>query len=512
MLNETSIELRLVQKYLKDSDSALVGQEIEPIHLYEKLQLVYPVTEEMFTPRNVALLFFHPKPHEFLKGARTEISVVTHDHRAKEMQVNGPIDQQIKKCLSFILEIPKKESCAAMILYPKRALREAVVNAFHHRSYERCHPDPVKIHIEPEFIDIISYPGPDPSLNEKHFSEDGEIPPVPSRNRRIADFLKSLKLAEGRYTGVGTIFRSMKKNYYPKPLFYFRKSYFCVRLPGHPRYIAHSVRSRADYLCAEGNKAEAVKLITGFLKKNPRMQSETLINKLLDLLGDEKHDAQYDRYRKYIEERRQRRSPLKEELLKWCEADVTDISAGVELVKSLVEEGAGISDLSCVVSKASQLCKKNADEAQNLKALQNAHKLYEAMGEVVQTNASVSFQFADCSFHLYYLNTAIEGSKKGNSTEVRKNLLSLLEKAEDYVETAIQLTLNNDSENLALQHRLLGYIHFQRCSVDKSFEKEYRHCYAEARRCDPTIYINPDFDPESSLSRKRKRVSRKTSD
>lgn len=196
MLNENSIDLSLVQQYLKDIDSALVGQEIEPIHLYEKLQLVHPVTERMFTPRNVALLFFHPSPHEFFTGANTEIAVFTHDNEAKEeVLITGPIDQQIKKCFRFILDIPKKESCHAMIAYPERALREAVVNAFHHRSYERCHPDRIKIHIKPKFIDIISYPGPDPSLNQEDFSEDGEVPPVPSRNRRIADFLKSLKLA-----------------------------------------------------------------------------------------------------------------------------------------------------------------------------------------------------------------------------------------------------------------------------------------------------------------------------
>ena len=507
-MNENSIDLSLVQQYLKDSDSALVGQEIEPIHLYEKLQLVHPVTEQMFTPRNVALLFFHPRPHEFFTGASTEIAIFTHDNEAEEEElITGPINQQIKKCLRFILDIPKRDLSLAMVAYPERALREAVVNAFHHRSYERCHPDPIKIHIKPKFIDIISYPGPDPSLNQEDFSEDGEVPPVPSRNRRIADFLKSLKLAEGRYTGVGTIFRSMKDNNNPKPKFDFKESYFRVRLPGHPKYIAHSVRSRADYLCAKGSKEEAVTLITGFLEEKPRMLSETLIVRLFELLGDDKHDAKYQRYHEFIEGRRQRRSFLKEKLLKWSEADVTDIPAGVKLVKSLSEEGAGISDLSCVVSKASQLCQKNANEQQNLEALQNANKLYEAMGEVVKTDASVSFQFADCLLNLYNLNTTNEGSEKGNSIEERKNILRFLAKAEENVKTAIRLTLKDDFKNLALQHRLLGYIHFQRCSVDKSFEKEYRDCYVKARLYDPTIFINSDFDPESSLSRKRLCVS-----
>ena len=71
----------------------------------------------------------------------------------------------------------------------------------------------------------------------------------------------------------------------------------------------------------------------------------------------------------------------------------------------------------------------------------------------------------------------------------------------------------------ALQHRLLGYIHFQRCSVEKSFERDYKDCYVKARLYNPTIFINPDFDPESSLSRKilctsadKKKKSHQTSD
>ena len=125
--------------------------------------------------------------------------------------MTGPIDQQIEKCLSFILEKPKDVACHAFTAYPERALREAVVNAFYHRSYEVSDPDPVKIHIKPDFIDIISYPGPDPTLKPEDFSEN-KVPPVQHRNRRIADFLKKLKLAEGMYTGVGTIFTSMREN------------------------------------------------------------------------------------------------------------------------------------------------------------------------------------------------------------------------------------------------------------------------------------------------------------
>lgn len=156
--------------------------------------------------------------------------------------------------MSFILEKPKGVASHAFTAYPERALREAVVNAFYHRSYEVSYPDPVKIHVKPEFIDIISYPGRDPTLKPEHFSEN-KVPPVQHRNRRMADFLKSLKLAEGMYTGVGTIFTSMKENKNPKPQFDFGPGYFRVRLPGHPKYIVQSIRGRVDYLCAKGNEA-----------------------------------------------------------------------------------------------------------------------------------------------------------------------------------------------------------------------------------------------------------------
>ncbi len=497
--------------------SDLVRQKVEPIELHKKLELVYPITDKkiglnlipVYAPKNVALLFFNPHPHEFFKGASTEIAIFTHDNDPEqEEKVIGPIDHQIERCLSLILEKPKKEVCHAFVAYPERALREAVVNAFHHRSYEICDPDPVKIHIKPNYIDIISYPGPDPSLKPEDFSESKEVPPVPSRNRRIADFLKSMKLAEARYTGVGTIFRSMKENKNPTPRFDFSRTYFRVRLPGHPKYIVHSVRSRADNLCAKGNEAEAVKLITEFLDENPSMWSETLVIKLIELLGDDKRDPNVCQYHKFIEERKQRRIPLKEELSKWCESEILDISTGVKLVEQLVEEGATLADVSCVISKASDLCRQEEDRGRpQLAALQNAHKLYEAMGEVTLTDGLVSFQYAECKFDLYILNTQKDqgskdngskenkGTRVGNGTRQRRDLLPLLQKAEDYVNTAMQLTKKDDKHHLALQYRLLGYIHFQRCSIQRSTEKQVTDCYDKAELCDRNIEINSVYVP-----------------
>ena len=321
ILSEEDIDQDLVLKYLKDTGSQLGRQTGEPITVYQKMELVKNISDKVvkkqlvpvFAPLNVALLFFNPEPHNFFKGARAEIAIFSHDnYRKEEKQVTGPIDQQIERCLSFILEKPKDVACHAFTAYPERALREAVVNAFYHRSYEVSVPDPVKIHIKPEFIDIISYPGPDPTLKPEDFSEN-KVPPVQHRNRRIADFLKSLKLAEGLYTGVGTIFTSMKENKNPKPQFDFSPAYFRVRLPGHPKYIVQSIRGRVDYLCAKGNEAEAVKLIEDFLAKDSSMWSETLLTKLIELLHveDDENDPKVAQYQAFLSERKQRLFLLK---------------------------------------------------------------------------------------------------------------------------------------------------------------------------------------------------------
>ena len=422
-----------MQKYLKDTGSQLARYtDEEPITIYQKMDLVKSISDKVaknqlapiFAPLNVALLFFNREPHNFFKGARAEIAVFSHDNDVKDVQnVNGPIDQQIERCLSFILKKPKDVACRAFTAYPERALREAVVNAFSHRSYEVSHPDPVKIHIKPEFIDIISYPGPDPTLKAEDFSEN-KVPPVQHRNRRIADFLKSLKLAEGMYTGVGTIFTSMKENKNPKPQFDFGLGYFRVRLPGHPKYIVQSIRGRVDCLCAKGNKAEAVKLIEEFLEKDSSMWSETLITKLIELLhveNDDEHDPKVAEYQTFLSERKQRRIPLKQQLAKCCKSETLNISTVVKLVTTLVEEDAAFADVSCVVPKVFGLCgEKDKQGRPQLEAHQNAHKIFEAMGEVALTDASVSFQFASCKFNLYVLNTQKDPESKQRKASSRE--------------------------------------------------------------------------------------------
>ena len=501
-----------MKAFLKGIGSKLLEQhDKDPVYFYERLNLLTNVGDKsdhgdmllpVFVPRNVALLLFHPTPHEFLRGARTEIALYSHDDVTEEKQVTGPIDQQIDEILSFILKTTKEEARHEFVAYPERALREAVVNAFYHRSYENCDCDPIKIHIKPNCIDVISYPGPNPTLKAEHFTEGNEVPYVPSRNRRIAEFLKERKLAEARFTGVRTIFKTMKHNKNPKPSFFFSLAHFHVRLPGHPKYIAYSILRDVDNLCAKGEKEDAAKLLKEFLEENHFDEhrficSDMLIRKLLELHDNDPSHPDVQPYERFISEQLQRRIPLITELCKWCVAkEMQEISTGVTIVKKLVEEGATCEDIDSAVTKAVALYQERSDDGQQvLEGIQNAHKLFEAMGDLTQTNANVAFHFACCKFKLY--------QKKCRGDRQRKDLIRYLKEAEDYVNKAIQLTNEEYKDHLADQYRQLGYIHSQLLLIKKSTEENIITFYNKARRYDPKIKINQLFIPREYRSQYR---------
>ena len=78
--------------------------------------------------------------------------------------------------------------------------------------------EPVEVRIMEDRIHIVSYPGPDRSISEKSL-EDKNMIARKYRNRRIGEFLKELKLTEGRNTGVPKIKRALKNNGSKEPEF-----------------------------------------------------------------------------------------------------------------------------------------------------------------------------------------------------------------------------------------------------------------------------------------------------
>ncbi len=108
-----------------------------------------------------------------------------------------------------------------------------MVNAVYHRSYEIR--EPIEVRVLPDSITVVSYPGPDRSIRLEDL-ETGRFAARRYRNRRIGEFLKELKLTEGRGTGIPKILKAMKANGSPKPQFEADedRTYFIARFSIHP--------------------------------------------------------------------------------------------------------------------------------------------------------------------------------------------------------------------------------------------------------------------------------------
>jgi ATP-dependent DNA helicase RecG len=268
-----------VREFLSDIRSGLL-EETDARQIYRRMFISARVNGHE-VPRNVGLLFFSDDPEEWFRGARIEVvqfaAGAEGDH-LEERIFRGPLHQQIRDAMAYLgalsvqhLEkLEDRPEARQWASYPLPALEESIVNAIYHRSYEDS-PEPVKIYIHPDRLEIISYPGPVPGILPEHFQSGGRTPPVPARNRRIGEFLKELHLAETRGTGVPKVFRSMEQNGSPRPRFDFdeSRSYFRVTLPAHSESVAISALRDAAYLRAIGDLEEALQRIQRALEEPP---------------------------------------------------------------------------------------------------------------------------------------------------------------------------------------------------------------------------------------------------
>lgn len=283
-----------VREFLKDIHSGLLD-ESDAKELYRKLKIAVPVNGHDI-PKNIGLLLFSENPEDWFPGARIEIVQYAADASGnviEEKIFRGGIHEQLKNALAYLENFSsahfEKQANSfrvkGWVSYPLPALREALVNAVYHRSYEANHPEPIKVYLYPDRIEIISYPGPMPGIKQEHLLQKFPIPPVPARNRRIGEFLKELKLAEGRGTGLPKLYRVMRENGSEDPRFDFddERSYFRVTLPAHPEYIAISALRDAAHLRAIGNDANAFTRIAETWKQMP--SSPSLTAELMRFLG-----------------------------------------------------------------------------------------------------------------------------------------------------------------------------------------------------------------------------------
>ena len=238
---------RLIREFLGEIGSELASEaeDLSVEDLGKRLNIVGGPPEAMF-PKNVGLLFFNERPDKFFPA--TQIDVVWFPDgpggdQFEEKEFRGPLSIILSEAISYIernylketvVKYPHKPEAERFWNFPIGAIEEALVNAIYHRSYEER--EPVEVRITREELLVLSYPGADRSIRMDDFKK-GQAVSRRYRNRRIGEFLKELDLAEARSTGVPKIFRAMRQNGSPEPVFESDedRTWFRVRLPVHER-------------------------------------------------------------------------------------------------------------------------------------------------------------------------------------------------------------------------------------------------------------------------------------
>lgn len=236
------LNLGTIQAYLQEIKSELYAESTR-MSLTEiaRAMLIAKGPDEDIRPVNVGLLFFSKTPEAFFP--RTQIELVWHrDDKGKSFKeyiFKGPLHEQLRNTLSFIEthiiseQVLKDRDTAPSDRFknfPYAAIEEALSNAVYHKSYEIG--SPIEIQIWPDKIEILSYPSPKPPVTNEILETKKRIIARDHRSRRIGDFLKELRLTEGRGTGFPSIYNAMEENGTPRPIFETDdESYVLVTLP-----------------------------------------------------------------------------------------------------------------------------------------------------------------------------------------------------------------------------------------------------------------------------------------
>lgn len=252
------LDLGLLREHLKKVGSDLYAYSLKQDlnRLAEDMQLVSGPSEYR-KPKNVGLLMFSEHPEKYFRYARIEVVDIPDPTGTNmtEKIFTGPIQRQLTEALLYIKNYALKEvviksktraEADRIMNYPYAALEEILSNAIYHRSYQIN--EPITVRITPTAMEITSFPGFDSSITDEKIKAL-DIRSMVYRNRRIGDFLKELKLTEGRNTGFPTAFAALRENGSDMPEFEMEpgRGYLTVRLPIHPYFLPQKKARDGEY-------------------------------------------------------------------------------------------------------------------------------------------------------------------------------------------------------------------------------------------------------------------------
>lgn len=457
-----------VREHLHDVGSGLIhaSQPLDPLEIYRRMRLTKAVNDHE-VPRNVGLLFFSEDPERWFAGAKIEVVQFAGDRAGSvqaERSFRGPLADQVRGCLNYLAHFSHahlqkerdRSQVRGWVSYPQIALREAIVNAVYHRGYDKNIVEPTKVYLYPDRIEVISYPGPVSGIEEDHLVPGGSVPPVPARSRRIGEFLKELKLAEGRLTGLPQIYDAMEQNGSPTPRFDFDagRTYFRVTLAAHPEYAAVSAIQDAAYLSAVGSAREAFNRVQRAWEANEASAILAIEMIRLHAAQGQLEDAEA------VFARFQERGP-----------QIARAYVANTLIEALLAGGRGddarrlLGSLSEVVSAQDAI--DTAILACRLGDQQAAHRYFKQAGHVVLNDSRALLEFAQTKIGLAQ---QVMRKKKPSWREVNRRLLV---EARELLGRVIQMDASPARHAWAWRElaRTLDWLRAPRSEVESAFQK-----------------------------------------
>lgn len=203
-------------------------------------------------PRNFALALFGRTPQRFIRGAISYVSIYPGVDRSEPAAIRhelaGTLLEQIRAARVILdgqaITVFDKENAARanIELYPKRALLEALVNAFAHRDYTS--PEPTRVTVFLDRIEFSSPGGLPPGVSLATIRSGRRVGPK-WRNRGLAWFFQKLELAQAEGQGIATIRSALKAAGCPPPRFEATEAEVLCVLRPNPRglQLARQVRN-----------------------------------------------------------------------------------------------------------------------------------------------------------------------------------------------------------------------------------------------------------------------------
>lgn len=254
----SDLDIGLMRSHLKEIGSSLYEHSLsmDALDIAKNMQLVAGPPEAV-KPLNVGLLMFSERPEKYFRYARIEVVDIPDPTGTNmtEKVFTGPIQRQLSDALAFIknytlkvvvIKSADRAEATRISNYPYAAIEEILANAVYHRSYQE--KEPITVRITSESIEITSFPGFDRSISDKDIAEL-RIRARVYRNRRIGDFLKELKLIEGRNTGFPNAIKALKANGSGMPRFEMdnERSFLSVTIPIHQYFLKASSDKDTEY-------------------------------------------------------------------------------------------------------------------------------------------------------------------------------------------------------------------------------------------------------------------------